>query len=107
MPPYIAGQKLSLLPVALGAMAFTAPQVWLFARAASSPNLVDGGWFLNSGAAVGTIAASVSVAALLVALIRNAHPMANAVALTVGAGIAMAITLALIGLGNLFPLVLA
>jgi hypothetical protein len=94
-----------LLPFALGGITFAAAQIPLLEHttASSGENM---GWFLNSGQSILTITLSlVTVAAAITALGWWA-PMVGAVALSVGATVAMVVILFQIGAGNLFPIVI-
>ena len=70
---------------------------------------VDEAWFLNSGLAILATAVGLFVAALLVGLLVSSQKrwLTGALAMSTGVVLAMCTVKVVIGLGNLFPLVLA
>jgi len=70
----------------------------------------SGPWFLNNGTAVAVTSAAVAGAAALSALLwaRNGrHAARQSLEVAAGAVLAMAITLVVVGPGNIFPIVVA
>jgi hypothetical protein len=94
----------SVMWMALGIAAFMAPQTVLFVTTPESA-IRDPGWFLNSGRNVATIAGVVAVVAALLAVPRRWRIRDTAV-FGLGVLVAMVGTLATIGPGWIFPIVI-
>ncbi len=94
-----------LLPLILGGITFVAAQVPLLEPPPTSGG-ENMGWFLNSGQSLLTILLAVAAIAMAQTALGWSSPMAGAIAVSVGATIAMVITLFQIGPGNLFPIVI-
>jgi hypothetical protein len=98
-----------------GAAAFLAAhgvEVWLW-RSAFAPSGDSTPWFLNSGRAVAFTAACLLLASAVHAALRRGpqgargSAVAPGLASAAGAWVAMAAVLAVLGPGNIFPIVLA
>lgn len=97
-----------VLHAAIGAIAFAGTQYLLFRGSGDFPPGFDGpGWFLNSGT---NLLIVLSVLATISAVVAVAAPRENVLtgsgALAFGAVVAMIVTQFVIGLGNLFPIVI-
>jgi hypothetical protein len=102
-------RHLSVYGVA-GAIAFATTQYLLIASSGGSTATMEGGpgWFLNTGTSLAIVTGVLATAsALVTAVMRpsNVWPAAGAFAL--GASVAMAVALFIVGPGTIFPIVIA
>lgn len=91
-----------------GAGVFAVVQLWLLQHPPATPSGIENpGWFLNSGGGVGRVAVAIALAATAAGVVARATPVQVGVSLAAGACVAMVATLAVIGPGDLFPVVIA
>jgi hypothetical protein len=96
-----------LLPGVLGLLAFCAAQIpLLLATTAVAGGMNSPGWFLNSGRNVLLVGSILAAGAAMLCLRRLAS-VRDAVFYGTGAVTAMIVTLAVIGPGTIFPIVIA
>ena len=94
-----------LLSGILGSFAFCAAQVPLLLLARPVPGITAPGWFLNSGRNVLIVAAALAAGAAVLTARKSASDR-DAVFYGLGAATAMIVTLAAIGPGTIFPIVI-
>ena len=95
-----------LLSGVLGSLAFCAAQIPLLLLARPVPGITAPGWFLNSGRNVLLVAAALA-AGVAVLTAQKSSSDRDAVFYGLGAVTAMIVTLVAIGLGTIFPIVIA
>jgi hypothetical protein len=93
----------------VGAAAFAVTQYLLFIMLSDRGATIErgSGWFLNSAAGIGTVVAVLAITAAVATMVTSRFDLLRgAGAFVLGAVVTMAVTLFIIGPGNLFPIVI-
>lgn len=98
-----------VLHAVIGALAFIAIQLLLFVLAGDAPATSESGsgWFLNTAASLAAVVGIIAAASAVLALVTpHSNVWQGSGAFAAGATIAMAVSLFVIGPGNIFPIVI-